>query len=249
MAHETGGVGSARALETLAFLRRKITSGEWPINRRIPTEQELMELLGVGKTTVREAVRSLASLGMLEPLPGRGTFVRSRTPVSSLITDYISDFELADLLVFRRALEVEAAQQAARLRTEEQLASLREAHGADSPRDVDYPASGRGRGTGPFHATVFDASGSALLTALYAGVMASLRRAIDRGQLVYAGEAQVRLGDHGEVLAAIEAHDVERAAKAMALHVDRDFRLVSPEAQNEAQPETSTETQPESTPA
>ncbi|MCW3156400.1 FadR/GntR family transcriptional regulator [Micropruina sonneratiae] len=63
-------VGSERARRTLAFLRQKITSGEWPINSKIPTEPELMRLLGVGKTTVREAVRSLASLGILEPLPG-----------------------------------------------------------------------------------------------------------------------------------------------------------------------------------
>lgn len=71
-------VGSERARRTLTFLRQKITSGEWPINSKIPTEPELMRLLGVGKTTVREAARSLASLGILEPLPGIGTFVRSR---------------------------------------------------------------------------------------------------------------------------------------------------------------------------
>ena len=106
--------GSERARRALAFLRHQIVSGQWPINSRIPIEAELMELMGVGKTTVREAVRSLASVGMLETLPGRGTFVRSRTPVSAVLTDTLDEYDLAELLVFRRALEVEAVQQAAK---------------------------------------------------------------------------------------------------------------------------------------
>ena len=51
--------GSQKANDTLGFLRSKISSGEWPIDELIPKEPELMELIGVGKSTVREAVRSL----------------------------------------------------------------------------------------------------------------------------------------------------------------------------------------------
>lgn len=80
---EVARAGRIGACPPDAGVRQKITSGEWPINSKIPTEPELMRLLGVGKTTVREAVRSLASLGVLEPLPGIGTFVRSRMPVST----------------------------------------------------------------------------------------------------------------------------------------------------------------------
>ena len=67
--------GSDRARSTLAYLRRHITTGAWPVGSRIPIEPELTEQIGVGRSTVREAVRSLASIGMLETLPGRGTFV------------------------------------------------------------------------------------------------------------------------------------------------------------------------------
>lgn len=69
-----------------------------------------MELLGVGRSTVREAVRTLANLGMVESLVSRGTYVRSRLPVSSVLSDFLAEFGVADLLAFRRALEVEAAQ-------------------------------------------------------------------------------------------------------------------------------------------
>lgn len=215
--------GSDRALRTLAFLRRKITSGEWPINSKIPIETELMQLLGVGKTTVREAVRSLASIGMLETLPGRGTFVRSRTPVSSVLTDYLSDYDSSEILVYRRALEIEAARQAALHRTDDQLEAMRAARPPADGRTVGHPVIERGRTPGQFHTLLFEASESRLLQGLHAGVMASLRRAINRGTVVVATDEEVRRHDHAEILAAIEERDAARAAHAMAVHVDRDL--------------------------
>ena len=105
--------GTERARATLAYLRRQITTGAWAVGERIPIEPELTEILGVGRSTVREAVRSLASIGMLETLPGRGTFVRSAAPTSSVLAEFLTAYTLEELLSYRRALEVEAAQQAA----------------------------------------------------------------------------------------------------------------------------------------
>ncbi|MFT3860230.1 FadR/GntR family transcriptional regulator [Micropruina sp.] len=214
--------GSDRARRSLAFLRQKISSGEWPINSRIPTETELMGLLGVGKTTVREAVRSLASLGMLEPLPGIGTFVRSRMPVSSLLTDYIAEFSTAEILGYRRALEIEAAQQAALHRSPEHLAAMRRAL---EPPSADQVALGPDPRSAPgqFHFLVLEASGNTLLVGVYAGVVNALRRAINAGTVVHATDAAVRRTDHLAVLQAIETGDPAAAAHAMAHHSDRDL--------------------------
>lgn len=222
--------GSERARRTLAFLRHQITSGQWPINSRIPIESELMEMLGVGKTTIREAVRSLASVGMLETLPGRGTFVRSRTPVSAVLADTLAEYGLAEVLVFRRALEVEAVQQAAVRRTEAHLAALRESHDHDVRKDPDYPGRvERGRTPGQFHALVFEAGGNPLLTSMYAVTMATLRRAVDQGRLGYGASEDLRRADHAAILAAIEAGDTVAAAHAMARHVDRDLVISAAE--------------------
>jgi DNA-binding FadR family transcriptional regulator len=209
--------GSERARRTLAVLRHQISSGQWPINSRIPIESELMTMLGVGKTTVREAVRSLASVGMLETLPGRGTFVRSRTPVSAVLADTLAEYDLAELLKFRRALEVEAVQQAAVHRTEAQ-------HEHDVHPDPDYPGRvERGRTPGQFHFLVFEAGGSPLLTSMYAVAMAALRRGVDQGRLGYGASEDLRRTDHAAILAAIEAGDPVAAALAAAQHVDRDL--------------------------
>lgn len=217
-----GPQGSEMARNTLAFLRRNIASGEWPINSRIPKEPELMELLGVGKSTIREAVRSLASLGMLETLPGRGTFVRSRTPVSSVITEYVSDYEVEEILVYRRALEIEAAQQAAVNRTDEQLAAMRAALDR-SPGSEPEGAHQHAQTPGSFHHLIFEASGNRLMPGLYAGVMAALRRPSSQVHLVNGASPELREDDHLAILRAIENHDITGAAHAMALHVDRDL--------------------------
>lgn len=217
--------GSGRkAAETLRALQDNIASGVWPVNSRIPKEAELMEMLGVGKSTVREAVRSLASMGMLEPIKGVGTFVRSRTPVSTILTRSIADFPLEEVLVYRRALEIEAAQQAAVNRTEEQLAQLRASYAYDLSGGSRRPHTPEGGEVpGPFHHLVFEAAGNGLLMSLYSGTMSAVRQAGVRGARIRRSAHDLRQHDHGMILAAIEDQDVARAAHAMALHVDRDL--------------------------
>jgi DNA-binding FadR family transcriptional regulator len=223
-----GPRGSERARTALAFLRRNIASGEWPINSRIPREPDLMELLGVGKSTVREAVRSLANLGMLETLAGRGTFVRSRTPVSSVITEYVSDYDVREILVYRHALEIEACRQAAAHRTQADLATMRAAIGrAQEPAsEAEWGTareSERARTPGPFHHLIFEASGNRLLPGLYAGVMAALRTPAARAHLSNGATAEQHRLDHAAILQAIEDRDADAAALAMAVHLDRDL--------------------------
>lgn len=233
--------GSQKARDTLSYLRAQIVDGHWRVGTLIPKEPELMDLIGVGKSTVREAVRALATLGMLQTVPGVGTYVRGRTPASSLLTDFLSDHDIEEVLVYRRSLEIEAAQTAAVRRTPEQLAALR-----DSYRRSLEPGAGAGAGRGAagdaddaaghercndttrddsFHRLIVEASGSRLLIDLYAGVMQTLNRAVDRG-LVYLGATPETIrSDHGALLEAIEARDVRHAAHSMALHADRDLGL------------------------
>ncbi len=217
-----GGPTKARA--TMEALRQRILDGTWPINSRIPKEAELMELFGVGKSTVREAVRSLSSIGMLEPIKGVGTFVRSRTPVSSMLSQFVSGYSFEQILGYRRALEIEAAQQAALNRTEEQLELLRASHDHDREADACAPVTpSRGQIPGSFHHLIFEASGNPLLAAMFAGVMGAIRSAMVSGEVVYGASHPIRQLDHGQILDAIERQDIGAAAHAMALHVDRDI--------------------------
>lgn len=223
--------GSDRARATLAYLRRKITTGEWPVGGRIPIEPELAEQTGVGRSTVREAVRSLASIGMLETLPGRGTFVRSAAPTSTLLNEFLTDFTLEEILSYRRALEIEAAQQAALHRTDEDIAALERAAIEEVgctrcpvlgfAGDVDTAFDSR------FHRLVFDATKNRLLAALYAGINDRLRTPEHRGRLANVATGAEMERDHARVLDAIRRQDFIDAVHAMVNHVDHDVVIVN----------------------
>src|SRR5919198_5010069 len=65
-----------------AQLREQVASGAWPVGSRLPTEAELGRQLQVGRSTLREAVRVLVHVGLLETRQGAGTFVRAAVPAS-----------------------------------------------------------------------------------------------------------------------------------------------------------------------
>ncbi|WP_054680000.1 FadR/GntR family transcriptional regulator [Microbacterium sp. No. 7] len=229
--------GRGRVKTTIAYLRRKIVSGEWPVGSKIPTEPELMEMLGVGRTTVREAVRSLATLGLLEPAVSRGTFVRSRLPTSDMLADFVSEFPVHEILGFRRALEIEACQLAARNRTEAHIEALRAAHERDLAGDAGTPMRWeRGRTPGQFHQLLIEATGNSLMVGLYAGVMAGLRTAINKGEVVYGAGVETRRADHAAILEAIIAGDPIAAVHAAADHAEHD--LIAAPADDDSGDET-----------
>nr|WP_243752096.1 FCD domain-containing protein [Leucobacter weissii] len=137
---------------------------------------------------------------------------------------YVSAYPLEQILVYRRALEIEAAQQAAVNRTGEQLDALRASYAYDRRAEPDSPpTTARGQIPGSFHHLVFEAAGNQLMSSMYAGVMGAIRVARAAGTVVYGATHDLRHLDHGAILAAIEAGDVAGAAHAMALHVDRDL--------------------------
>jgi len=114
---------------TVAQLRERITSGDWPVGSRIPPEPALVELLGVGRNTVREAVQSLVHAGLVERRQGSGTYVLSASELAVSMSRQIADARQRDVIEVRRSLEVEAARLAARRRTTadvEAITSLRD---------------------------------------------------------------------------------------------------------------------------
>jgi DNA-binding FadR family transcriptional regulator len=224
--------GTERARTTLAYLRRQITTGAWEVGSRIPIEPELAETLGVGRSTIREAVRSLASIGMLETLPGRGTFVRSSAPTSAVLSEFLTAYTLEELLSYRRALEVEAAQQAALHRTPEDVAAL-EASAAQSLRHGRCPAVGPQDTSvelaSRFHYLLFDAAKNRLLASLYAGITEKLAAPGHVERLTHGGDAGSMQVEHERILDAVRRGDFIDAVHAMADHMDNDLLIITPD--------------------
>jgi DNA-binding FadR family transcriptional regulator len=119
MARRTGLIDTA-----VDELRGRIETEQWPVGTRIPPEPALVDLLGVGRNTVREAVQSLVHAGLLERRQGSGTYVLSRSELAVTMGRQIADARQRDVVEVRRALEVEAARLAARRRTATDAAAL-----------------------------------------------------------------------------------------------------------------------------
>lgn len=190
-------------------LRASVAGREWPVDTRIPTEPELADALGVGRNTVREAVRALAHSGILEVRQGDGTYVRATSEVSGALRRLCGS-ELRDALQVRRALEVEGARLAASARTDEELAELRtllecrDAHLRER-RHADFA-----RTDTEFHFAVVRCSHNAVLTELYRGLTEIVMASIATTSAHAVPEDEI---GHRGLLDAIAAGDVEVAGR------------------------------------
>jgi DNA-binding FadR family transcriptional regulator len=195
--------------QVIGQLTDAITRGEWPVGTRIPPETVLSERLGVGRNTVREAVRALAHGGLLEVRQGDGTYVRATSEVSGAIRR-ICGTELREVLQVRRGLEVEGARLAALARTDADLDRLTELMDARdrAQRERDWPAF---VGTdAEFHRTIVHSGHNALLTELYRGITEAVTASVAATSQDHVVE-QVETG-HRDLLAAIADRDPDRAA-------------------------------------
>ncbi|MER7586892.1 FadR/GntR family transcriptional regulator [Micromonospora sp. NPDC127501] len=199
-----------RVRQTTEQLRARILGGEWPVGGRIPTEPQLVAALGVGRNTVREAVRALVHAGVLECRQGSGTYVVSTDELAPVVARRLGDDRMNEVIEVRRAFEVEAARLAALRRTPEDLAALdgalaqREAawHGGRVDAFVEADAA--------LHTAVVAAAHNAMLAELYASVGTALRSTVTQAM---GGElTPERYVDHTRLVEAIRAGDPGQAA-------------------------------------
>ena len=220
---------SALADQVIAALRTQITSGEWPVGTRIPTEPELVEELGVARNTVREAVRALAHNGLLDIRQGSGTYVVATSELAGVMQRRFADADPRHVAEMRAALETSGARLAALRRTEHDVAQLdallerREAawESGDAERFVEADAS--------LHLGVLNASHNDVLTALYADLGEVMR---DFLRLDIGEELQPESHmDHARLIEAIRAGDEEEAAREAASHT-QEWRCGSRNSRN-----------------
>ncbi|WP_282942088.1 FadR/GntR family transcriptional regulator [Paenibacillus sp. RC67] len=107
-------------------LQRKISLGELSPGMQIPTEPELMNQFGVGRSTIREAVRVLVSAGLLDKRQGHGTFVCEQKSSQEPLDYRLRRAEILEVYEVRRMMELEAARLAAVRRDDEDLRIMRD---------------------------------------------------------------------------------------------------------------------------
>jgi GntR family transcriptional regulator, transcriptional repressor for pyruvate dehydrogenase complex len=208
-------------------LRELILTGSLTPGDRLPTEAELATNFGVSRSTVREALRVLASQGLIITLRGTtgGTFVARVQPdqVSQYLETSIGlmsgseEVTVGEMLEARDLLEVPAARLAAERREPHHVDALRVA--------LDREMQSRGRGGKfqehrNFHTIITEAAGNKLLVMMTEPVFRVLQSRFLNPSVPEAFWPQVD-HDHEQIIAAIESGDGEASAQLMHEHLRR----------------------------
>lgn len=214
-------------LEMVGELRSLILRGTLGVDERLPTETELGELFGVGRSTVREAIRVLASEGLIEIVRGAGGGTFVRLPKIQDVADRLSrsftliagtqEAGLDEFVEARRILEVQAARAAARSGSAEQIAAIHEAIPAVGAERVS--AERIYESNYAFHVALLEASGNRVIRALAEPIFAALHARGRRDPAEVDIWEQVS-AEHREIAAAVASHDADRAAALMDGHID-----------------------------
>lgn len=196
------------------------TSGDLAPGTRLPPERQLAQMLGTGRSAVREALAALEILGVVHVRPGSGTYLRAGA--SELLPQTLSwglmlgEQKIEDLLQIREALEVLATETAAGRATPEELDRMGDhlAHMEDSGDDYAAFVEADMR----FHQEIAAASGNQTLSGVLQNVRALLRIWVDRS-ISDEREARDAIAEHREVLRALRTQDPLEARAAMVSHM------------------------------
>jgi GntR family transcriptional repressor for pyruvate dehydrogenase complex len=113
----------------IAQLKSLIDSGEISPGDKLPTERELSEMLNVSRPSLREALRSLSLLGVLDNSPGKGTFLKAspnQWPIEPFIIFSLESGNLLNMLEARHELEIIVVSFAAKRRNKSDLKKMKE---------------------------------------------------------------------------------------------------------------------------
>ena len=208
-------------------LRAMIVDGSFKKEEPLPSERALAKRLRVSRSSVRDAIRRLEVIGLLETRHGQGTFLHELsvdnvvTPMASVLT--FNRGRQDDLMDARRAFEPAVARMAAVRATPEELDAIDRILEAQR-RKVKASEPTIGEDTA-FHAALAQATHNPVIV----GIMETLNDLLVESRqrsLERRGRSLQSLRGHEAVAEALRRHDADSAAAAMHSHIDQIARLL-----------------------
>jgi GntR family transcriptional repressor for pyruvate dehydrogenase complex len=207
-------------------IKQAIFAGQFPQGAKLPSEAELSDQFSVSRATVREALRSLASLGLIAKIPGAtgGSFVRSvnhdalgetlREAMDNILR--LGTIEMREVSAVRMMLEIPSAQLAAEHRSQEHIDKMREVIARQ--READWKDPEIPGYDIALHRTIAEASQNRVLQAFVTALHLSSNPVRFLHLSPEVGKATVR--QHLAILKAIDEQDPEAAGVAMRKHLE-----------------------------
>lgn len=221
---------------TAAQLESRIIDGEWPIGSRLPAEPEIMTQLGIGRSTVREAIRTLARVGLVQVRQGDGTYVTARPTASESLFTRCQRAQLHEIHDVREALELQAARLAAERRSDDDLAELRQLLDARAVARASRDASAYADADVAFHRRIVAATQNTMLIDLYRVISDTLVQSLTLHQRASAFGDVDTTAEHEALLAAIAGGNPSTAADVVTALLRSGRRTTQPITATEAAP-------------
>jgi GntR family transcriptional repressor for pyruvate dehydrogenase complex len=204
----------AKQIERLIL--KKLKPGD-----KLPSERELAEMLQVSRSSIRDAIRGLELIGLVEPRQGAGTIVRELSS-EALVNPFANALKqrkemVSELLDFRKMLEPPLAARAATHAGADEIAEMEEIlHRQEAKLASGDTAIAE---DAEFHYAIALASGNSVVLKVLDILMDVLRETRERS-LQVTGRQQKSINGHWRVLNAIKRHDGEAAKAAMRRHIE-----------------------------
>ena len=218
---ELGPIKSTRIYEEIVRqVKQLIAEGRFKSGDRLPPERELAEKFVVSRTSVREALRALESLGLIDIRPGEGTFVREVSidalvgPLALVMTSQRE--AIGELFEARRVLEPAIAALAASRATPDEVQEM-ERILDDQAREIAAGRTGLAQDAA-FHAAVGTAAHNRAITRVVHAIMDLLTQSREES-LNTPGRPTRSHQDHRRIVEAITRRDSGAARQAMLDHL------------------------------
>ncbi len=207
--------------EAIGKIKAMIVSGTLRAGDRLPKEADLAAELGLSRNSLREAVKALSLVNILDVRQGDGTYVTSLEPTLllealSFIVDFHRDATVLELLAVRRILEPAATAMATERATEDELEDLRkllDSLGPD-PAVEDLVANDL-----EFHRKIAVCSGNSVLSSLVESMSAPTTRARVWRGLTQTGIGARTVAEHRAIVEAMASRDPEAARSWATVHI------------------------------
>lgn len=206
---------STLSAQVTGQLEQLITSGQWPVGMRIPAESELVASLGLSRNTIREAIRSLVHMGMLEARVGDGTYVRAFSELEAPLMRRAHRARLPEAVELRAVLEGAAAALAAERRSDDEAHRLQQMAIELRRASVAADRAAYAAADDALHRAIVRCAGNALLAEIYEHLGGALKLSVTP-DLWNRALAEQELDVHDALVDAIASRDVAAAQAAAA---------------------------------
>jgi len=209
-------------------IRELIASGHFKVHDKIPSEVELAKMFGIGRSSIREAIKIFNYLGILESIPAKGTFVCDQTNISSQALTWsiiLGKRDIFELLEVRAALELWSTNYLMkRLQQDSRSVEGCIEKIEQAVRDMDravYNLSVEAYVNADFnfHSAIIEGAGNSLFLSIYETLKGFIHEAMTKSH-AHGRDLEVSLKEHKSILKAIKTANILEAGAIMGTHFE-----------------------------